>query len=221
MRAEALRGLDRESEVVRTDLRLRKSFRPEAGLESGRLPLEGLRGGGEVVGSVPRGSAPAGAREEQCEAGRLERTARLSGPTHREQRRRRVVVGRPTVQGQAHEDPVAPVHRSAVAFVCARAGAASEPALDGHRVDEPLGQLARNLQVPQRGQERCASQEAETESLRGTAGAMEVMQEPLHFGRDVPGPLQRFSGRERCEPAQRQAAVFEERLAQVPVRRSR
>ena len=51
---EALRGLDREPEVGRGDLRLRPPFRPVAGLVALRLSGEGLRGRGEVVGAAPR-----------------------------------------------------------------------------------------------------------------------------------------------------------------------
>ena len=42
------------------------------------------------------------------------------------------------------------------------------------------------------------------------------MQEPLHFGHDAPRPVRRLAGREGRKPAQGQATVFEERLAQVP-----
>ena len=88
--------------------------------------------------------------------------------------------------------------------------------MDGRHVDEPFGQPAGALRLPDRGQEPGVPDETDLQLLRGAAGAIEVLQEPFDFGHDAPCPIRRLTGRQGSEPAQFQAAVFEERLAQVP-----
>ena len=114
------------------------------------------------------------------------------------------------------EHAVAPVLRVIVAVGRARTRATAESAFDRRRVDEPFGELAGKLRIPQRGEQRGASHEAETQPFRGVSGAPEVMHEPLHFRHDVPRPFHRLPGREGREAAQGQASVFEARLAQLP-----
>ena len=222
---EALRGLDREPEVVRGDPRPRSPLRPEAGLVALRLPGGGRRGRGEVVGAAPRRPAPHDADDEHRETCRREGAAGLPGPARSEGLRRGIVVGEAPTERQAGEHPVAPAVRvGAFAGPRPRLRAAQraaprstpDPALEGQRVDEPFGELAGALRLPDRGEKPGVSDEADPQLLRGAAGTVEVLNEPLDLVHDAPGPVVRIAGRQGREPAQRQAAVFEERLAQVP-----